>query len=154
MKLTRAQIAAIQALENDRGQLTPGQVVEAARDKRSPLHTLFDWNVNTAAEQWWLHRARVILGAVKIQVVTQEFNYKAPAYVVDTEAEGQGYRSVVSLKSDTDSARESLIYTLEVAAGHLRRAQDLAQPLGLAAEIDHLLTEIAGVRRVIQKKAA
>jgi hypothetical protein len=153
MRLTRAQIAAIRSLENSRGQITPRQVVAAAKNKQSPLHELFDWNVQQAAEHWWLHRARVVIGAVTIQVSTHQVSYKASAYMVDTAVEGQGYRSVKALKADEVNARESLIYTLEMAAGHLRRALDLAQPLGLAAEIDQLLLDIAGVQRVITKAA-
>jgi hypothetical protein len=153
MTLTRAQRAAVKALENKRGQIKPRQIVEAARNKQSPLHELFDWDVAASAEKWWLHRARVILGAVTIQVSTKEFTYKTSAYMVDTTVEGQGYRSVAALKTDSESARESLIYTLEMAAGHLRRSLDLAAPLGLSQEIDHLLHEIAGVQRVITKAA-
>lgn len=154
MKLTQAQLEAIHALENKRGQIAPRQVVEAAKRKSSPLHDLFDWNVTSASGKWWLHQARLIIGAVTIQVQTTEFAYRASAYMVDTEATGAGYRSVVSLKADPDSARESLIYTLSVASGHLRRALDLAAPLGLSKEIDELLQKIAGVSRIVESKAA
>jgi len=58
------------------------------------------------------------------------------------------------MKGDSESARESLVYTLETAAGHLRRAYDLAGPLGLQKEIDALLQEVAGVARIVQKKKA
>jgi hypothetical protein len=128
-------------------------VVEAARSRSSPLHKLFDWNIKKAAEEWWLQRGRVILGAVEIHVTTKRFSYKTSAYMRDTTAK-EGYRSVVALKADTVNARESLIYTLETAAGHLRRALDLAVPLGLSREVDDLLQRIAGVQRVIQDRAA
>jgi hypothetical protein len=128
--------------------------VQAARDRRSPLHDLFDWSVKEAAEKWWLHQARVIIGAVEIHVTTEQFSYKASAYMRDTTADGQGYRSTVSLKADTPNARESLIFTLETAAGHLRRALDLAVPLGLAGEVDELLARVAGVQRVVRDRAA
>jgi hypothetical protein len=154
MTFTRAQLAAIKALENGDGQIAPRQIVQAAKNRRSPLHALFDWNVTNAAEKWWLHQARVILGAVTIQVTTQEFTYKAPAYVVDTTVDGQGYRSLVALKDDHTNARETLVYTLETAAGHLRRALDLAAPLGLSGEVDQLLQEVASVQRVAAGKAA
>lgn len=154
MKLTQAQIATITALEDSEGRITPQQVVEAARDEASPLHGLFDWDAASAAERWWLHQAREILGAVKVQVTTQQAVISAPCYVVDTEAEGAGYRSVASLKKNPASARESLIYTLEVAAGHVRRAFDLAGPLGLQDEVDRLLKQITGLQRAIGKKAA
>lgn len=153
MKLTQAQLARIKSLEQN-GRITARRVVEDAKRARSPLHSLFNWDVEHSAERWWLHRARLIIGAVTIQVTNHESVIKAPCYVVDTAVNGGGYRSVVSMKTDTASARESLVYTLEVAAGHLRRAYDLAAPLGLAQDIDVLLSQIAGVARIARKKAA
>ena len=154
MKLTQAQIASVGALTNEAGQIRPSQVMAAAKVKQHPLHSLFDWNQKNAAEKYWLHRAREIIGAVTIQVTTEHFLYKAPAYIVDTTVKGQGYRSTIAMSADPSSALESLVYTLEVAAGHLRRAMDLAVPLGLSGEIDRLLMEIAGVQRVVRLKAA
>ena len=95
----------------------------------------------------------MILGAVEIHVTTEQFSYKTSAYMRDT-TEKEGYRSVVALKADTVNARESLIYTLETAAGHLRRALDLAMPLGLSREVDELLQRVAGVQRVVRNRAA
>lgn len=154
IRLTQAQIQTIKALENKRGQIRPRQVVDAARPPRSPLHDLFNWNVQNAADHWWLHQARLVINAVSIQVTTKEFSYKASAYMIDMAVEGSGYRSVAALKADPANARESLVYTLEVAAGHMRRALDLAAPLGLSSEIDDLLRRIAGVQRVAGKQAA
>lgn len=154
MKLTQAQIARIKELENRKGQLTARRLLDDAKKPRSPLHSLFNWDIQHAAERWWLHRARCIIGAVTIQVTHQDTVVKAPCYVVDTTRKGDGYRSVVSMKADTDSARESLVYTLETAAGHLRSAYDLAGPLGLQNEIDRLLASVAGVVKIAQKKSA
>jgi hypothetical protein len=156
MKLTRSQIARIKDLENARGQVTPRAVVTDAKRKNSPLHKLFDWNIKNAAEKWWDHRAREILGAVPAyEIEHHEYTLKpSPLYIKDTTVNGQGYISMVSLRNDPINARESLIYTLEVAAGHLRRALDLAEPLGLSGEIDHLLEQVAGVQRVAKHKAA
>lgn len=154
MKLTPEQIASIRALEDAEGRVTPQQVIDAAKDKDSPLHGLFDWNKNEAAGKWWLHQAREIIGAVKVQFTTQTAVIAAPCYVVDTDAEGAGYRAVASLKADPESARSSLIYTLNVAAGHIRRAYDLAGPLGLQSDIDALLRQITGLQRAAGKKAA
>jgi len=155
VKLTEAQVAAIKALENEAGRLTPRLVLEAAKSKTSPLHDLFNWDTKKAAERWWLHRARRILASVHYQFQTQDFAVRAVAYVRDPETKGaQGYRSTVSLRDDKAAARESLVYTLEVAAGHLRRALDLAAPLGLSGEVDALLESVVGVQRIIRSKAA
>ena len=64
-----------------------------------------------------------------------------------------GYRAVTALRENPNSARESLIYALETAAGHLRRAYDLAEPLGLQGEIDRLVEQVAGVQRLLRTAA-
>lgn len=154
MKLTESQVARLKELESIEGRLLPSLVVADAKMKASPLHDLFEWNVEKAAEVQWTQRAREIIGAVLIVVNTTQTVIRAPLYVRDPDQKGEGYRTVTSLRDDPDSARESLIYTLTVASGHLRRALDLAQPLGLSGEIDAMLQQIAGVQRIASKKAA
>jgi hypothetical protein len=157
MKLTQAQRAHIKSLENRKGQITAHRVLADARRPTSPLHSLSvfrGWDVAHASEKWWLHCAQLVIGAVTMQVTHNHSVIKSAGYVVDTSVKGGGYRSVVAMKGDSDSARESLVFTLEVAAGHLRRAYDLSVPLGLSGEIDSLLKQITGLVRVASKKAA
>lgn len=161
MKLTQAQLAHIKSLEDSRGRLTARRVLEDARKPKSPLHTLTvfrGWNVEHATRKWWLHCAQLVIGAVTYQVTHNERVIKAVAYVVDPSMKGNGggggYRSVQAMQADPESARESLIYTLEIASGHLRRAYDLAPALGLTRQIDALLAQIAGVKRIAAAKKA
>jgi len=153
MTLTKTQLRRLRSLENADGQLTPAQVVRDAKNKRSPLHGLFDWNQQRAAEKHWLWRAREIIGAVTVVVTNETTTIKAPMYVHLPNTKGQGYQSVATLRQNPDHARESLIYTLETAAGHVRRALDLSAPLGLQNEIHALLDEIVGVQLVVKQVA-
>lgn len=159
MRLTQTQLAHIRTLEDKHGRLTARRVLADARKPKSPLHTLSvwrGWNVNRLAEIQLLHCARLVIGAVTYQETHHHRVITLPVYPVDpsSKASGGGYRNMVALRSDPDSARESLVYTLEVAAGHLRRAYDLAAPFGLTKAIDALLAQIVGVQRIAQKKAA
>ena len=153
MKLTQAQIDRVKSLENTLGQLTAQQVLNDARAEDSPLHGLFDWDQAKAAEKHWLDCAREIIGAVKIVVTTETMTYKAPNYVRDTSADGQGYRSVLSLRTDPAQARESLLYTLSVVSGHLTRAYDIAAAVGLSDELDLLVQKIVGLKRGLEEAA-
>lgn len=153
MTLTTDQIEAVRSLQDEDGRITPDVVVEEARRKSSPLHGLFEWDKAKAASIYWIAQAREIIGAVRIVVTNESSTVKAPLYVRDPEASGQGYRSVMALRSNPEQARESLIYTLEVAAGHLRRALDLASPLGLSVDIDRLIEQVVGVQRNIKQAA-
>jgi hypothetical protein len=153
MKLTQEQEERVRALADENGRLTPAMVVDDARDKRSPLHDLFEWDKGKAALAHWLDQARIIIGAVRVVVTNETTTIKAPLYVRDPDATGQGYRSVVNLRSDPDKARESLIYTLAVASGHLRRAYELAESLGLQMEVDGLLERVSGLQRSLKQAA-
>lgn len=155
MKLTTEQVERVKLLATDRGCLTPDVIWQDARSKSSPLHSCFEWNLRKAAEESWRQTAREIIGAVRIVITTQTTTIRAPVYVRDPSVGGdQGYRSVTALRADPPAARASLIYTLETAAGHLRRAMELAQPLGLEQEIDGLLMQITGLQRVLRSEAA
>lgn len=154
MTLNELQIAAVRALEDANGRLTPDQVIAAAKPKDSALHPLFEWDKTKAAQAAWLQTAREVIGAVRIVVTTQSSTVKAPCYVRDPDATGQGYRSAAQLREDPIAARASLVYTLEICAGHLRRAYDLATPLGMTAEVDVLITQVTGLQRAIREAAA
>ena len=154
MRLTTAQVEHLRTLEREGGRISPSDVVDDAKHKSSPLHGLFEWSKSLAAEKYWLVQAREILGAAKVLVETETYTTRGPVYVRDTSAGGgQGYQRVEVMRDDPDQARESLIYTLGVASGHLRRAYDLAEPLGLQAEIDHLVEQVVGVQRVLRRSA-
>lgn len=153
MKLTEQQVATLKALEDSTGRLTPDDVVTAAKSKKSPLHDLFEWDDAAAASIQRIAQAREVIGAVRYVHSTTTATVRSPHYVRDPEADGQGYRSVTELRKDPAQARESLIYTLEVAAGHVRRAYDLAEPLGLSMEVDALLEQIVGLQRSLKSAA-
>ena len=61
------KVQAIQAIADAHGgHITPEMVIEAARDKRHPLHSEFDWDVKSAAHKHWQNTARHIIRSVKI----------------------------------------------------------------------------------------
>ena len=60
----------VELAEANGGRITPEQVLEDARDPESPLHNYFEWDVETAARQYWLDQARTLIRSVKI--VTRE----------------------------------------------------------------------------------
>jgi len=154
--LTTEQIASVLELENDAGVVTPDAVIEAARNRSNPLHELFEWDKGKAALAHWRHRAREVIGSVTVVVTTSTSIVRTPHYVQnpDSPAGAQGYRSVDALRREPEIARRAVAMALEVAAGHVRRAVDLAEPLGMRAEIDGLLDRIVGVVRVVRKDEA
>ena len=42
------------------GKPPDGALMEKAKNKKSAMHQLFDWNKNVAAKKWWIHTERLI----------------------------------------------------------------------------------------------
>jgi hypothetical protein len=56
----------LQAIYDERGELTPALVVDVARDDRHPLHTRFEWNNTLAAEKYRRHQAHELIKSVRL----------------------------------------------------------------------------------------
>lgn len=71
------------------GVCSPAAFVDAAQDPDSPLHSLFEWDDTSEARHWREHRARQIIGRVKIEVN----GTRTPAHVSVTVTRGDGQRT-------------------------------------------------------------
>ncbi|MGH6628405.1 MAG: hypothetical protein ACREB3_01585 [Burkholderiales bacterium] len=136
------------------GRLTAEAVVEDARDKASPLHSEFEWRQKEAAYQHWLDTARHLITSFRV-VVTEEVSVRAPKYVRDPRLEGdeQGYVSLYSLQSDEDAAMAVINSEFGRVESALRRAQGVAEVLGLKSVLDDLLAQILVARKYLKKAA-
>jgi hypothetical protein len=50
------------------GRLQPETVVQAAKSKKSPLHSYFEWTDSKAAEQYRLWQARVLIRSLRVVI--------------------------------------------------------------------------------------
>ena len=135
--------------EENGGVLTPSMVVEDAKDRDSPLHDQFEWNLRAAAMQRWLDRARELIRSVRIDVRTDTSVVRVPAYVRDPRADdrSQGYVGTASLRTDADLARVAIVREFARAAAALRRAKDLAAALGEDARVDAAIGAVSDATR-------
>jgi hypothetical protein len=124
-------------LERD-GRLIPAEVVSDARDPASPLHAQFEWDDSKAAEAHRLSQARTLIRSVKIEITIRDMPLSVVGYVRDPELETKdaGYRNVMQLRTEEDSARAVIVDEMKRVANAVRRAKTLAAVLGFAEEID------------------
>lgn len=99
--LTDEQVARIRGLERD-GRIEAATVLDDARDPSSPLHPLFEWDIERAAYEHNLSQARRIIRVVVYHVQTKTFEVRVPAYVKDPgrPANRPGYRRLDVLAAD------------------------------------------------------
>lgn len=146
-----------QIKDRNNGLLEPDHVVDdSRRDKNSPLHGMFDWNIESAARKHWIDTARAIIASVYVVVRTEKVEIKVPCYVRDVSrpSREQGYVSVESLRSDEDLSRATLIAEFTRVGDLLRRARGLAVALNVSDDVDRMITDIVGLREQLEHSAA
>jgi len=75
-RLNNKQAQAVgQELEKIGDHVTPEQLVEAARPKSSPIHSMFEWNAKAAAESYRVGQARQYIGAVEVEVIIDDISH-------------------------------------------------------------------------------
>jgi len=149
-KLTPRHIEYLIALERS-GKITAQDILADAKVLTSPLHDLYDWNVEAAAEAHWLDRTREIVRLVRYVVHTETHTVKLPRYVRDPDVPRnvQGYTTLETLRVDPRLARRALIAEFERVTSALRRGREIAIGLDLETDIDDILARVAGVRAIV-----
>jgi hypothetical protein len=139
--------AALRELESEDGRLLPADVVNAARDEDSVLHSHFQWNDTIAGEKYRLSQARQLIRLVRVDVIVHEIPLNVVSYLrdPDSEAHSAGYRSVVALRTEVDSARAAIIAEMSRVASAVRRARLVAAVLGVDGDIEAISALAAAV---------
>lgn len=132
----------LKALERSDGRLLPDDVVEAAKDPGSPLHSHFTWDDSEAARLHRINEARALIRRVRVEVTVHEVPLSAVAYVRDPEADAHqaGYRNIMSVRSEEDQARAAVVDEMKRVAAAVRRAKSVAAVLGMADDVGQIET--------------
>ena len=130
---------------------SPGGILASARPVDSPIHCLYDWDVNRAAEQHWLEVSRQIPRRLVAVYVDREVVKREPAFVhVPPESgTGQGqYMPPRSLNvSEGHRARQELLRHLVAMEAALR---GLEAALGVTEAVTRLREITAEARELVQ----
>jgi len=120
--------------EKNGGVLRPEDVVEEARDPRSPLHDQFDWDNTEAARKWRLHQARNLIRVCVRYLEVPGSQEKVPCRVwvsltTDRLADG-GYRPlehVLRLKTTREQLLEDAMREAEAFQRKYAMLSELAE---------------------------
>lgn len=126
----RAEVAAaeLEKIENQHGELTPETVVREAKNKRSPLHSAFEWDDKAAAEQHRLQQARQLIASIEvIYDHSQEIGPSRAFVNVDYDEAGQSYHSTDRAMTVPEVRNIVLSRALQEASSWQRRYQTYAE---------------------------
>lgn len=108
--MTREQNNELNRLTREAGGVIhPREVVAAARDAASPLHSCFTWDDAKAAEEYRVEQARALLQVVVQWIDTGDSKRSAKVFVsLSQDRKVGGYRLLLDVMSD-DQLREQLL---------------------------------------------
>ena len=106
--------------ERQGGKIKPIDVVNEARSKKSPLHEVFDWDNNSAAEKYRIEQARHLINhiTVEIQYDGQKEDIKGWVSVNETPNEktlNKVYITTEKVLSEPELRQQLLIEAIEEA---------------------------------------
>lgn len=146
--MNQAAIDEIHSLATN-GRLTPEQVLVAAQDVDSPLHSFFEWDDQRASHAYRLNQARALIRKVPLNITVNRVQICVPHYIRDPEklANEAGYTDIKLIaQSDDDEKRIAIVSEFRAAAAHLRRARNIALALDMGAELDEILADITDLQ--------
>lgn len=134
-------------LEKD-GRITAKRLVDAARDKKHPLHKDFIWDDKRAAEKHRLDRAREIIQSVRVVVTTETQRISCVGYVRDPSVDPrlQGMISTARLQTESEMAYAVLQQEANRIQSMVERARQFAVVVNLEDELEDILRSIARLR--------
>lgn len=120
-----------------KGELTPKDVVDDARSKRSPLHTFFEWDDSAAAEAYRLSQARgLIRSVVAIYTSNDKPAQRLRAFVHIAEPGAPHYRELTHAMSQSETRKVVLRRAWRELVAWRQRYQDLKAFSELFDKID------------------
>lgn len=121
----------VEEIAEEKGGCTPADLVEAARPQNSPVHNLWDWNVDEAAEKWFRQEARQVINHLIL----------VPHEDAEEKDCPQGFYSVIVKEEEGEQERRYVSRDRVMSDDQLRRVVErdvLAQLRGLERRFDHL----------------
>lgn len=119
------------------GVIYPVDVVNAARNPNSAMHSQFEWDDGEAAEAWRLQQARTLIRRVKVNVVrTDDAVVHIPSFIRATNSTGGYYQTQVVVGTPNH---------LRAAAITLSQVSSMLKNLGMP-EVDAIISDVERVR--------
>jgi hypothetical protein len=123
------------------GLLLPQDVVAAARNPKSPIHDLFEWDDSEAGHRYRLIQARVLIRVAVTVLPTETKDVRVRAFVslsTDRREEG-GYRATVDVMKNDASRRQMLADAFAELDSFRKKFERLRELNEVLSAIDNVL---------------
>ena len=147
---------ALEKIREENGGLEPVHIVDAARPDNHPLHPVFTWDDNKAAEAYRRWEARVMVRALVIVRTDDGETQTEPVYVstiVKTDDTERRYYQRASILVNRPDELEAAIDLLKDKMQSAAAALDAVRRLAEAAQNKRAMRRLATARRHMEAAA-
>lgn len=137
----------LEIIQDINGTLTPGLVLESAKNKSSVLHKCFTWDDSIAANKWRLRQASEMLSNIQLKVIKDGEPRFFRAYEV-TKANSFKGNSEMEYKKVETLTPENIQFVLKFALKDLVKIKHRLE----AFNYDHVVIHINKAIEEIQKE--
>lgn len=127
------------------GLLEPANVVEAARDEASPIHSHFEWDDAVAAESFRQDQARELVRALTIDISRSNVEQRPIRAFVNVEiGEQRGYVASVTAMSSEELRKQVLSRAFAELEAWRARHAELTELARIFSAMEETRTAIKG----------
>lgn len=124
-----AVVAELKTLtEKNQGLLMPEEVVQAARNESSPLHSQFEWDDGEAAERYRIWQARQLINVSVEYISNGTKQIQTKVFVsLSTDRRTGGYRTFVDVLADDDRRAQMIQDSLNAMVHFQEKYKQLSE---------------------------
>lgn len=123
----------------EKGSVTPQNLVDAARAKRSPIHGMFEWDDSVAAEKYRLEQAGYYIRSLRVSLTVVGGGTTVVRPLVSVEKEGaKTYMPVVRAMNDPVYRAQIVAQAMKELLSFQKKYADLKELSDVFSAIDRL----------------
>ena len=127
----------LERIERERRVLRASDVVNTARNPKSPLHRYFEWDDGEAAQHWREDQARGLIASVRVSLRSAPERPPMRAFMhVPSPGQAQHYASAAKVMGDPERRRLVLARALSELEAFQARYSELEELASVFAEAD------------------
>lgn len=137
--------------ERNNGTFKPIDVVEEARNKKNPLHEVFDWDNTTAAEKYRIEQARHLIQHIYVEVKYDHTKKDMRGWISVSETPNEKKLNIKYINVQRVMEEPDLRY--QVVLGALEEAEYWRERWNQYNELSLVFNSIKKTKQKLLKKA-
>lgn len=134
-------IETLEIIKKEYGSITPENVLDYAKNPKTSIHKLFEWDDKKAAHQHRLQQARLFINNIQITIISDGEPREIGAYEIVRNNENENeYKNITTFtQSDIEYTKENILNSLKQISIKLKIYRQFHK---IQFEVDQLIKKL------------